>query len=216
MRESYWRLVRFGQLLLIGNYVELNKMQTTSSAWYTARTKPKHEHIAAANLRKNQGIEVFSPRLQLEKLTRRGLVHLTEPLFPGYIFVRCVLEDRLNDIQHSIGVNRLVSFGGKIPPVADGVIVELQDCFENEEIVSIASDFQPGDEVTVAGGAFVGMSALVLKNLPAKKRVQILLDMLGQPTTVEVERGAVQLKQNSLADLMPALAAPVRQERLSA
>ena len=200
----------------MGNNVELNTMQTTSSAWYSARTKPKHEHIAAANLRKNLGIEVFSPRLQLEKITRRGLVHVTEPLFPCYIFVRCVLEERINDIQHSIGVNRLVSFGGKFPPVADGVIGELQDCFENEEIVSIASDFQPGDEVTVAGGAFAGMSALVLKNLPAKQRVQILLDMLGQPTTVEVEREVVMLKQNSLADLMPALAATVRQERLSA
>ena len=191
-------------------------MQTTSSAWYSARTKPKHEHIAAANLRKNLGVEVFSPRLQLEKITRRGLVHVTEPLFPCYIFVRCVLEERINDIQHSVGVNRLVSFGGKFPPVADGVIVELQNCFENEEIVSVASVFEPGDEVTVAGGAFAGMSALVLKNLPAKQRVQILLDVLGQTTTVEMKREVVRLKQNSLADLMPALAATVRQARLSA
>ncbi|HEV2692470.1 MAG TPA: transcriptional activator RfaH [Verrucomicrobiae bacterium] len=193
-----------------------SQMQTITQAWYSARTKPKHEHIAAANLRKHLGLDVFSPRLRLEKLTRRGMVSVTEPLFPCYIFVRCVLEDHLNDIQHSVGVNRLVHFGGKIPVVADEIITELQDCFENEEIIQIESNLMPGDEVTVAGGAFAGMSAYVLKNLPAKKRVQILLEILGRPTTVEVEREAVMLNRNSLADMAPALAAPPRRETLSA
>lgn len=191
-------------------------MQTITQAWYSARTKPKHEHIAAASLRKNLGLEVFSPRLRLEKLTRRGLVSVTEPLFPCYIFVRCVLEEQFNEIQHTVGVNRLVSFGGKIPEVADGVITELRDCFEYDEIIQVDKNLRPGDEVTVAGGAFAGMSAYVLKSLPAKKRVQILLEILGQPTTVEVERETVILKKNSLADLAPALAASARRETLSA
>lgn len=193
-----------------------SQMQTTTQAWYSARTKPKHEHIAAASLRKNLGLDVFSPRLRLEKFTRRGLVSVTEPLFPCYIFVRCVLEEQLNDIQHTVGVNRLVNFGGKIPEVADGVIAELRNCFENEEIIQIETNLVPGDEVTVAGGAFAGMNAYVLKSLPAKKRVQILLEILGQPTMVEVERETVVLTKNSLADLAPALAAPARRETLSA
>lgn len=192
-------------------------MQTTNTvAWYGARTKPKHEHIAAANLRKHLGLEVFSPRLRMEKLTRRGLVKVTEPLFPCYIFVNCVLEDSLDDIQHTVGVNRLLSFGGKIPQVADKIIVELQECFENEEVIQLQSSLSPGDEVTVAAGAFAGMSAWVLKSLPAKQRVQILLDILGRPTTVEVGRDALMLKKNSLVDLAPILAAPVHRERLSA
>jgi len=37
------------------------KMKIESPAWYCARTKPKHEHIAAANLRKNLNLEVFIP-----------------------------------------------------------------------------------------------------------------------------------------------------------
>ena len=192
-------------------------MQTTNTpAWYGARTKPKHEHIAVANLRKNLGLEVFSPRLRLEKLTRRGLVNVTEPLFPCYIFVNCILEDCIGDIQHTVGVNRLLSFGGIIPQVADEIILELQECFENEQIIQVQSRLTPGDEVTMAGGAFAGMSASVLKSLPAKKRVQILLDILGRPTIVEVARDAVMLKNNSLVDWAPILAAPVHQERLSA
>ena len=186
------------------------------SAWYSARTKPKHEHIAAANLRKHLDLEVFLPRLRLEKITRRGLVRSVEPLFPCYIFVRCTIEESLNDIQHTSGINRIVHFGGKIPQVADEIIAELQSCFEAEELITVESRLAPGDEVTVASGVFAGMNAFVLKNLPARKRVQILLDILGQVAPVEIGREVLTLKKNSLADLAPALAAPFRRESLSA
>jgi transcription antitermination factor NusG len=107
-----------------------------------------------------------------------------------------------------------VHFGNKIPQVPDLIIEELQACFGADDLIAVDNRLAPGDEVTVAEGAFAGMSAQVLKSLPAKKRVQILLDILGRPTTVEVGRGSVVLKKNSLADLAPFLAAPASQEML--
>jgi transcriptional antiterminator RfaH len=186
------------------------------SAWYSARTKPKHEHIAAANLRKHLGLEVFLPRLRLEKITRRGVVRVVEPLFPCYIFVQCAIAEFHNEIQHTSGINKIVNFGGRIPAVPDSVIEDLRSCFESDDIIVVDHALAPGDEVTVAGGAFAGMSAQVLKSLPARKRVQILLDILGRATPVEVAREALMLKKNSLAELAPVLAAPFRRESLSA
>jgi transcriptional antiterminator RfaH len=191
-------------------------MQVMQPSWYSARTKPKHEHIATANLRRHLGLPVFFPRIRMEKLTRRGVVRVAEPLFPCYIFVRCIVEDRVNEIQHLSGISRLVQFGGKYPKVADPIIEELQACFGREDLICLESRLEPGDEVTVASGAFAGMNAQVLKSLPAKKRVQILLDILGRPTTVEVGSEAVMLKKNTLADLAPFLAAPASQEGLRA
>jgi transcriptional antiterminator RfaH len=189
-------------------------MQAVEPAWYSARTKPKHEHIAAANVRRHLNLPVFFPRIRLEKVTRRGVVRVTEPLFPCYLFVYCVVEDGVNEIQHVSGMSRLVQFGGKFPKVPNAIIEELQSCFGLEDLIAVESQLAPGDEVTVAAGAFAGMSAQVLKSLPAKKRVQILLEILGRPTTVEVGREAVTLKNNTLADLAPFLAAPGSQERL--
>ena len=182
-------------------------MQAVEPAWYSARTKPKHEHIAAANLRRHLALPVFSPRVRLEKMTRRGLVKVAEPLFPSYIFVRCVVEDRVNEIQHLSGISKLVQFGGRYPHVADSIIEELQSCFGEEEEIAVGGQPVPGDEVTVTLGAFAGMSARVLKSLPAKKRVQILLDILGRPTMVEVGTEALTLTKYTLADLAPFLAA---------
>lgn len=186
------------------------KMEVTFECpkWHCARTKPKHEHIAAANLRKNLQLEVFLPRLRIERATRRGAVRSIEPLFPGYLFVRCLIEEKLNEIKHTNGVSSLVRFGDKIPRVEDSVIEELQDCFEADEPMTIENRLMPGSEVSVASGAFAGMHAYVLRNMPAKKRVQILLDVLGQPTPVEVGRESVVLIENTLAHMAPVLARP--------
>jgi transcriptional antiterminator RfaH len=187
-------------------------MQTSTPAWYCARTKPKHEHIAAANLRKNLQLEVFHPRLRVERATQRGIVRVIEPLFPCYIFIRCVLESKLAEIQHTSGVTGLIRFGEKIPVIEDARIEELQECFTAEEPMEVESRLVPADEVRIADGVFAGIRAFVLRVMPARMRVQVLLDILGRPTPVEVDRTSVILERNSLADLAPILAAPISKE----
>jgi transcriptional antiterminator RfaH len=188
-------------------------MQIEPSAWYCARTKPKHEHIAAANVRKNLKLEVFNPRLRVERATQRGVVRSVEPLFPCYIFIHCVIEEKLNEIQHANGVSSLVRFGQRIPQVGDAIIAELQKCFEAEEPMAVEDRLSPADNVVVADGAFAGMQAKVLRVMPATRRVQILLEILGGPTAVEVDRASVVLENDTVASRMPILAAAPR-ERL--
>ena len=175
-------------------------------SWYCARTKPKHEHIAAGNLQYLLGLEVFNPRLKIERVTRRGLVRRIEPLFPCYIFVRASGE-AMNEIRYVAGVSTLVHFGQQIPTVPNLVIDELKQCFQAEEFFPVKDRIDPGAEVSVADGAFRGFQAIVLQALPAKQRVQILLDILGRQTLVEVDRKSIIVENRNLVDLMPALAA---------
>jgi transcriptional antiterminator RfaH len=182
-------------------------MPIESPSWYCARTKAKHEHIAASNLRKNLELEVFHPQLRVERATQRGVMRLVEPLFPCYVFVRCVLEQRLADIQHTVGVSKLVRFGDRIPHVPDEIIDELQEYFVAEDPIAVENQLTPADEVVITRGALAGIRAFVLRVMPARMRVQVLLDILGRPTPVEVDRDAVVRERNSLADLVPALAA---------
>ena len=184
------------------------KMTIESPAWYCARTKPKHEHIAAVNLRKNLNLEVFHPRLRIERATRRGVMRVSEPLFPCYIFFRCIIEERLGEIQRTNGVNTVVHFARRIPKIADAVIEELKECFEGEETMTVEDRLSPGDEVVVVDGAFRGMRAFVLRVMPARRRVQVLLDVLGRPTPAEVDENLVVNETNTVANLVPVLAAP--------
>lgn len=181
-------------------------MQDCKTAWYCARTKPKHEHIAAANVGKKLGLEVFHPRLRVERATQRGLMRVVEPLFPCYIFVRCILENRMDEIRHVTGISSLVHFGHKIPAVPDEAIEELKQCFESEEPMAVGHGLIPGAEVTIADGVFMGFSGMVVRALPAGQRVQILLDFLGCITLTEVDRKSLKVENRRVADVLPLLA----------
>ena len=186
---------------------QIFEMHMAQPAWYCARTKPKHEHIAAANLRKHLGLEVFHPQLRIERSTRRGLVRNIEPLFPCYIFVHCAIMERLDQIRYTNGISSIVHFADRIPTVSDTVIAELKACFNTDEPMPVEEQLSPGAEVVLGDGAFVGMKASVLRVMPAGRRVQVLLDILGRPTAVEVDRRFVALEKNTMADLVPLLAA---------
>ncbi len=60
-------------------------------AWYVLRTQLKREKLAAANLRRLDGGEVFLPRLKYQKTTRRGPGLWAEPLFSWYFLGRFLL-----------------------------------------------------------------------------------------------------------------------------
>jgi transcriptional antiterminator RfaH len=114
----------------------------------------------------------------------------------------------LNEIRYAAGVSTVVHFGAQIPTVPDSVIDELKQCFEEEqEPLYVEDQLSPGTEVSIANGAFRGFQAIVLRMLPARQRVQILLDILGRETLVEVDRQSVIPENRNMADLIPSMAA---------
>jgi transcriptional antiterminator RfaH len=83
---------------------------------------------------------------------------------------------------------------------------ELRQCFESEEPIAVQDPLRVGAEVTVAEGSLLGSRGIVVRLLPAKQRVQILLDFLGRTTLTEVDRKSLLVEAGRLADLMPSLA----------
>ena len=184
----------------------LSMTNCVEAAWYCARTKPKHEHIAAAGLARRLGLDVFHPRMRSERATRRGVVRVVEPLFPCYVFVRCPDAAGLDEVRYVSGVSGLVQFGQRVATVPDQVIDELRQCFGSENPMWVEDRLRAGAEVTVAEGSFLGSRGIVVRVLSAKQRVQILLDFLGRPILAEVDRKSLTLDERRMADLVPALA----------
>ena len=170
----------------------------TNIAWLCIHSQPKHEHIAAANLRSLGDIEVFNPRFRVRRSTKRGMVWVTEPLFPGYLFARFDYRTRLDQVKYTSGVSTIVHFGTRIPAVPDEVVAELKQRFGEAELVVVENDLLPGDEVSFGSGPFQGMQAVVHRLLPAPQRVQVLLDILGRSTLVVVERKFIVPEQRRL------------------
>ncbi len=155
-------------------------------AWFCVRTQPKHEHIAAGHLKKESDIEVYLPRIRFKRATRRGPVWFTEALFPNYLFAKFDLAACLRRLSVTRGVRGVVHFGEHWPVVPETVIEELRASVGTEQVHVVRDELRPGESVRISGGVFHGLQAVVSRVMPSRERVAVLLQFLGQQTSVEL------------------------------
>ena len=159
--------------------------------WFCLRSQPKHEHIAAAHLKKMTEVEVFLPRVRFKRSTRQGLAWVTEALFPNYLFARFDWENSLRQVQSARGVSGVVHFGDRWPIIEAAIITELQQTVGAEEPHIISGGLLPGDTVEIVDGAMRGLRAVVTRIMPSRERVAVLMEFLGRQTTIEVPMNSI-------------------------
>ena len=159
--------------------------------WYCLRTQPKHEHIAASQLRRSMGIEVFCPRVRMQKNTRTGLKWFVESLFPNYLFARFPLREHHAQVRYSPGISGLVRFGDRFATVSDSAIAELVSFVGPDEVRTVTYPLAAGDDVEIVAGPLQGQHGVVTALHSARERVRILLEFLGQTREIEVSLTSV-------------------------
>lgn len=159
--------------------------------WYCLRSQLKHEHIAAAHLRQYEDIEVFCPRVKIQRSTRRGLVWFTEALFPNYLFARFEMTRWHARVRSCQGVSGLVRFGDAVPEVPARALEDLRAYMQDTELKTVAYSIAAGDDVEIVEGPFRGQMGVVKQLLPARERVKVLLEVLGGATEVDLSLTAV-------------------------
>ncbi len=153
--------------------------------WYAVHTKPNAEYRAARLLRE-KGLEVFFPQVRSWK-PRRG--YRTEPLFPGYLFVRADWEQvSITTVVWTPGVHRVVGFGGRPAVVPAEAIVYIRQQAERLDAEGGLRPhrFRPGERVRFVAGPFQGLEAVFEGYLHAPDRVRVLLDFLGRANRADV------------------------------
>ncbi len=154
--------------------------------WFCLKAQPKREHLAAIALRRQFGIECFSPRLRFRKMTNRGPVWFVEAMFPGYLFAKFVYAKQLRAVEASHGIRGIVHFGDRLATLPENIVVGLQSTVGAEEVVTIDSSIKIGQSVQIIEGPFRGLEVVVTQLLPAKERVRVLFDFLGRSIEMEV------------------------------
>jgi transcription antitermination factor NusG len=139
--------------------------------WYAAYTVPRHERAVAQQLGLRQ-VETYLPLYLSPRqwADRRVLVQM--PLFPGYVFVRVSLSERIRVLEHP-SVLRLVTFGGRPAPLPDGEIQRLRAALE----LGKAEPFPfltPGRRVRVKSGPLAGLEGMILRR---KGRMRLVVSV---------------------------------------
>lgn len=174
----------------------MNNAVETQIAWFCVRSQPKHEHIAAAQLTHEPDVEIYLPRIRFRRATRQGPMWFTEALFPNYLFARFDLPSSLRKVKAARGVRDVIHFGDRWPAVPDAAIDDLRASVRDDHIHVVSDELTCGETVQIAGGAFHGLRAVVMRVMPGRERVSILLEFLGRQTSVDVSREAVVREAN--------------------
>ena len=139
--------------------------------WYAAYTLPRHEKAVAEQLGLRQ-VETYLPvYLSVRRWGhRRALVPM--PLFPGYVFVRTSVGDRIRVLEHP-SVLRLVTFNGRPAPLPEGEIERLRAALELGKAEPFPFLF-PGKRIRVKSGPLAGLEGKILRR---KGRMRLVVSV---------------------------------------
>lgn len=161
--------------------------------WLLVRTKPKQER-AASEVLASRGLESYFPRV-IEPRWHRRAPRGPVPLFPSYVFARCIPSEQFAAVNYCTGVAGVVRFGDHVAAVGDVFIAALRER-EGERGYVVYGDvrrrLEKGTKVRVISGPLAGLEGVVTNYAPASERVRLLLSVVSSVRTVEVDTRAVR------------------------
>lgn len=158
--------------------------------WYVVQVKPRREVRVVRHLALS-AVPSFLPFIEVSRRRPLGKAKCLEPLFPGYVLVRLapihVAPPWWNAVRWTPGVVRIIGVGDTPVPVPDELITTIEDRTSEHGFIRLPSSLVNGMRVRVGSGPFEGLEAVFDRALSRAGRVRVLLQLLGQPTLVEID-----------------------------
>lgn len=156
--------------------------------WFAAYTRSHHEKCVAEQL-KARTVEHFLPLYETVRNWKDRRKRMELPLFPGYIFVRIPLHERLRVLVVP-GVVRLVGFDNQPAALPDEEIEALHGVMGR----GLRSEPHPyltvGRRVRIARGALAGMEGVLVRK-KGRLRLVLSIDLIRQSAMIEVDSADV-------------------------
>lgn len=116
-------------------------------------------------------------------------------MFPGYVLVEMIMSDEVWFIvRNTQGVTGFIGSSGKgakpIPLMPDEVDRILSNMGMSR--MDLANDLAEGKKVRITNGPFKNMVGKIASYDLEKKKVELLLDLFGQETSVEVALSEIE------------------------
>ena len=152
--------------------------------WYAAHTWANHEKRVRVQL-EQRSVESFLPVYETERHWKDRRMHLQLPLFPGYVFVRMALVDRLRVLQVP-SVVRLVGFNGHLSALPDEEIEGLKKGLAGGVLAEPHPFLSVGRRVRVKAGPLEGVEGIVVRR-KNRLRLVISLELIQRAAMVEID-----------------------------
>lgn len=152
--------------------------------WFAVQTRTRYENFAAKQL-SGRGYEVFLPFYQCKRRWSDRMQEFEVPLFPGYLFCRFNLLDRL-PILTAPGVIQIVGIGKTPIPVDEEEVIALQTAVRTGVPRQPWPFLKLGQKVKVEAGPLSGLEGVLL-NFKGRYRLVLSVSLLQRSVAVEVD-----------------------------
>jgi transcription antitermination factor NusG len=160
------------------------KSENTSYAWFALQIRMRYEQFAAEHLR-SKGYDPFLPVYTCRRRWSDRIKKIDLPLFPGYLFCRFDLQNRL-PILVTPGVIQVVGSGKSPIAVDDAEIAAIQAIVQSGLPREPWPFLQIGQKVRIASGPLSGYEGILL-NLKGNHRLVLSVSLLKRSVAVEVD-----------------------------
>jgi transcription antitermination factor NusG len=157
--------------------------------WYAAYTCANHEKRVAEQLGVRE-VEHFLPLYASVRRWKDRRVTLDLPLFPGYVFVRMTLGERLR-VMEVPGVARLVGFDGTPAALPADEIEALRTSIASEARLEPDPFLTVGRRVRIKAGPLAGMEG-VLRRRKGSFRVVMSIELIQRSVAVDADAADVE------------------------
>ena len=166
--------------------------------WYVVNTYSGHESKVKEKLEakiESMGMQDYIFRIVIPETTEVEIKdgvkkEKVKKMFPGYILVEMIMTDEAWFIvRNTPGVTGFIGSSGKgakptplLPQEIDRILVNM-----GMSRVNVEDDLKVGDSVSIVDGPFKGMIGKVDSIDTENNRLNIIIDLFGQETSVDVE-----------------------------
>ena len=172
--------------------------------WFVLHCQSGYENKVRQNLEArtrsmNMEERIYEIVIPLEDVTeiRNGKkVVVQKKMFPGYILIRCELDDdSWYVIRNTPGVTGFVGAGNKPTPLprrdVDNFLTVKADEDEAPKRAKPRLEYEMGETVRVKEGPFADFSGEIVELNADQLKVKVLVNIFGRETPVELEFGQV-------------------------
>jgi transcription termination/antitermination protein NusG len=167
--------------------------------WYVLMVRANHEKRIAQGL-EHRGIEYFLPCYRSRRQWKDRRVTLDLPLFPGYLFIRMPLDERLRvlTIPHVFSLVRT----GSIPSTIDEAQIDsIRRCIEHGHVEPYPY-LKVGEQVVITDGPMSGITGILLRHQNLT-RVVVTVQSITRSFVLDIDTacvGSVQFSDTGLAN----------------
>ena len=156
--------------------------------WYALYTRSNCEKRVSAEV-VARDVECFLPVYSSTRRWKDRRVNLESPLFPGYVFVRLALRDRLRVLQIP-SVVRLVGFSGQPAALPEEEVEALRSGLMQKLKAEPHPFLRVGRRVRVKSGPLTGMEGILARRR-GKARFVMSVELIMRSIAVEIDEADV-------------------------